>query len=275
MSYLNAAKKISQGVLGLGVAGVILQNSLYDVDGGERAVIYDRFRGVLPKVKEPGMHFKMPYIQYPHIYDVKSRPRTVNTSTGSKDLQQVNISLRILSHPIPDKIPTIHGEIGQDYDDRVLPSIAPEILKAIVAQYDAEQLITNREQVSREISETLIERAGQFHLNVTDVSITHLTFMKEFERSIEHKQIAQQEAERAKFIVAMAEQEAKAAVIRAEGESESARIITEALSRSGEGVIQVRRIDAAKEIATALAGSGNVTYLPGQGNMLLGLNSGR
>ena len=73
----------------------------------------------------------------------------------------------------------------------------------------------------------------------------------------------------------MAEQEAKAAVIRAEGESESARIITEALSKSGEGVIQVRRIDAAKEIATALAGSGNVTYLPGQGNMLLGLNSGR
>ena len=64
-------------------------------------MIYDRFRGVLPKVKEPGMHFKMPYIQYPHIYDVKSRPRTVNTSTGSKDLQQVNISLRILSHPIP------------------------------------------------------------------------------------------------------------------------------------------------------------------------------
>jgi prohibitin 1 len=275
MSYLNAAKQIAAGIIGLGVAGIAVQESLYDVDGGERAVIYDRFRGVLKDVKTPGMHFKIPYIQYPYIYDIKSKPRTVNTSTGSKDLQQVNISLRILSHPVPDKIPTIHGEIGQDYDDRVLPSIAPEILKAIVAQYDAEQLITNREQVSREISETLIERAGQFHLNVTDVSITHLTFMKEFERSIEHKQIAQQEAERAKFIVAMAEQEAKASVIRAEGESEAARIITEALGKSGEGVIQVRRIDAARDIAASLAASGNVTYLPSNGNMLLGLNSGR
>eukprot|EP00943_MAST-04B_sp_MAST-4B-sp1_P001861 g1861.t1 len=275
MSYLNAAKQIAAGIIGLGVAGIAVQESLYDVDGGERAVIYDRIRGILPNVKTPGMHFKIPYIQYPYIYDIKSRPRTVNTSTGSKDLQQVNISLRILSHPVPEKIPIIHGEIGQDYDDRVLPSIAPEILKAIVAQYDAEQLITNREQVSREISETLIERAGQFHLNVTDVSITHLTFMKEFERSIEHKQIAQQEAERAKFIVAMAEQEAKASVIRAEGESEAARIITEALGKAGEGVIQVRRIDAAKEIAASLAASGNVTYLPSNGNMLLGLNSGR
>ena len=71
------------------------------------------------------------------------------------------------------------------------------------------------------------------------------------------------------------QQEAKASVIRAEGESEAARIITEALGKAGEGVIQVRRIDAAKEIAASLAASGNVTYLPSNGNMLLGLNSGR
>ncbi len=275
MSYLNAAKQIAQGIIGIGIAGAAIQTSVYDVDGGERAVVYDRVRGILPKVKEPGLHFKIPYIQYPFIYDVKSRPRTVNTSTGSKDLQEVNISLRILSHPIPEKVNEIHGEIGMDYDDRILPSIAPEILKAIVAQYDAEQLITKREQVSREISETLVERAGQFNLVVTDVSITHLTFRKEFERSIEHKQIAQQDAERQKFIVARTQQEAKAAIIRAEGESESARIITDALKEAGEGYVQVQRIDAAKSVARSLAGAGNVTYLPGSGNMLLGLNSGR
>ena len=275
MSYLNAAKQIAQGIIGIGVVGTAIQSSVYDVDGGERAVVYDRVRGILPHVKKPGLHFKVPYIQYPYIYDVKSRPRTVNTSTGSKDLQQVNISLRILSHPIPEKVPEIHGEIGADYDDRILPSIAPEILKAIVAQYDAEQLITKRDQVSREISETLVERAGQFNLNVTDVSITHLTFMKEFERSIEHKQIAQQDAERQKFIVAKTQQEAKAAIIRAEGESESAKIITDALKEAGEGYVQVQRIDAAKTVAQSLAGAGNVTYLPGSGNMLLGLNSGR
>ena len=98
MSYLNAAKQIAQGIIGIGIAGTAI-HSVYDVDGGERAVVYDRVRGILPKVKEPGLHFKIPYIQYPFIYDVKSRPRTVNTSTGSKDLQEVNISLRILSIP--------------------------------------------------------------------------------------------------------------------------------------------------------------------------------
>ena len=57
MSYLNAAKQIAAGIIGLGVAGIAVQESLYDVDGGERAVIYDRIRGILPNVKTPGMHF--------------------------------------------------------------------------------------------------------------------------------------------------------------------------------------------------------------------------
>lgn len=263
---------LAKGVFGMGTVLVVGQEVLYDVDGGERAVMYDRIWGILDDVSPPGTHFKIPYMQYPIIYDVRSRPRTVNTQTGTKDLQTVNISLRILSYPMPDKLPEIHGDIGEDFDDRVLPSIAPEILKSIVAQYDAEQLITQRELVSKEISETLTERASQFNLVVSDVAITHLNFMKEFEIAIERKQIAQQEAEMNKFIVAMAEQEKKAAIIRAEGESEAASIITEAIEQAGEGVIQLRRIDAARDIAYSLAGSPNVTYLPSSGNMLLGVN---
>ena len=110
---------------------------------------------------------------------------------------------------------------------------------------------------------------------VSDVAITHLNFMREFERAIEHKQIAQQEAERSKFIVAMAEQEKQAAIIRAEGEAEAARIITDAIEKAGEGVIQVRRIDAAKQIADTLSQSANVVYLPNSGNVLLGLSGSR
>tara|TARA_B100000780_G_C21037191_1_gene416011 strand:- start:22 stop:381 length:360 start_codon:yes stop_codon:yes gene_type:complete len=118
-----------------------------------------------------------------------------------------------------------------------------------------------------------MERAEQFNLILDDVSITHLTFGKEFEQAIEAKQVAQQEAERSKFIVAKAEQEKKAAVIRAEGEAESAMVITQALKESGEAYIQVRRIDTAKEVAETLSRSRNVTYLPSGGNMLLGLNN--
>ena len=70
------------------------------------------------------------------------------------------------------------------------------------------------------------------------------------------------------------QQERKAAVIRAEGESESARLISDATKSAGPGMIELRRIEAAKDIANTMSKSGNVVYLPGGGNMLLGLNSG-
>lgn len=108
-----------------------------------------------------------------------------------------------------------------------------------------------------------MRRASQFHIALEDVSITHLTFGREFTRAVEQKQIAQQEAERARFIVERAEQERQANVIRAEGEAESAEIISKAVAKAGDGLIQIRRIDASKEIAQTLANNPNVTYLPG------------
>lgn len=273
MSYLRLMSRFATTSTALGLVGWGMQESLYTVDGGERAIIFDRFSGVRDEIVEPGTHFKIPLIQYPYIYDVRSKARVINTHTGTKDLQMINISLRVLSRPQCENLNEIHKSLGPDYDDRVLPSIAPEILKSSVAQYNADQLLTQREQVSREIRETLIERAETFHLILDDVSITHLTFGKEFEHAIEQKQVAQQESERAKFIVAKAEQEKRATIINAEAESEAAQLVTDALNAAGDGIIQVRKIQAAKEVATKLARSRNVTYLPKGNNMLLGLNT--
>lgn len=61
------------------------------------------------------------------------------------DLQNVNINLRILFRPVPDELPKIYTVLGIDYEERVLPSITSEVLKAVVAQFDAEELITQRE----------------------------------------------------------------------------------------------------------------------------------
>ena len=105
-------------------------------------------------------------------------------------------------------------------------------------------------------------RAEEFNIELEDVSITHLSFGKEFTFAVEQKQVAQQEAERAKFIVEKAEREKTAAVVRAEGESQAASLISQAIERSGSGLIDLRRIEAAKEIASVLSTSSNVTYLP-------------
>ena len=177
----------------------------------------------------------------------------------------MQISLRVLSRPDVAHLSTIYKDLGEDFDERVLPSIVSEVLKATVAQFDADQLLTQRESVSRSIRESLNARAAEFHLYLEDVSITHLMFSKEFTVAIESKQVAQQDAERSKFVVLKAEQERQAAIIRAEGESEAARLISSALRKAGTAVIDVRRIDAAKQIAEVLSKSPNVVYVPGGG----------
>ncbi|KAJ9194729.1 hypothetical protein DTO166G4_341 [Paecilomyces variotii] len=241
----------------------LIQNSMYDVKGGSRAVIFDRMSGVQEKVVNEGTHFLVPWLQKAIVYDVRTKPRNISTTTGSKDLQMVSLTLRVLHRPEVPKLPQIYQSYGTDYDERVLPSIGNEVLKAIVAQFDAAELITQREAVSNRIRTELMRRAQQFNIALEDVSITHMTFGREFTRAVEQKQIAQQDAERARFIVEKAEQERQANVIRAEGEAESADIISKAVAKAGDGLIQIRRIDASKEIAATLAQNPNVTYLPG------------
>jgi prohibitin 1 len=169
----------------------------------------------------------------------------------------------------------IYSTLGTDFDDRILPSLGNEVLKSVVAQYNAEELLSKRAQVSAAIHKTLVERASKFNLVLDDVAITHLTFGKEFAKAIEHKQVAQQEAETQAYVVAKADQERKASIIRAEGEAEAAELISKAMQTAGNGLIEVRRIDTAKDVAQIVARGRNITYLPsskGGSNLLLNVN---
>jgi len=136
--------RISNILIGAGVAVSVLGPSFgfyYIVDPGERAIIFNKFAGgIKDRVIGEGLHFKIPFAQEVIKYEVRLKPFEYPTFTGTKDLQKVNVHLRILYRPVEEVIPKIHLTYDKDFANRLLPSIGNEVLKSVIAQYDADQL---------------------------------------------------------------------------------------------------------------------------------------
>ena len=98
----------------------------------------NKLSGLSNKVHGEGMHFKIPFIMTIRRFQVRAQPQMIHSETGTKDLQKASLSLRILYRPYEEKLPEILKNIGEDYAQRILPSIGNEVLKSIVALYNAE-----------------------------------------------------------------------------------------------------------------------------------------
>nr|GEX00068.1 prohibitin-1, mitochondrial-like isoform X1 [Tanacetum cinerariifolium] len=180
-------------VLGLGLYAA--GHSFYNVEGGHRAIVFNRLVGVKDKVYPEGTHLMIPWFERPVIYDVRARPHLVESTSGSRDLQMVKIGLRVLTRPVADELPAVYRTLA--------------------------------------------------------------------------KQVAAQEAERAKFVVEKAEQDKRSAIIRAQGEAKSAQLIGQAIANNP-AFITLRKIEAAREIASTMAHSSNKVMLSAD-NLLLNL----
>merc|ERR1711964_674318 len=135
------------------------------------------------------------------------------------------------------------------------------------ADEEKKATIIKAEGTERIIWDELKVRCSEFGIFIDDVAITHLNFSPDFEKAVEMKQVAQQQADRARFLVQKADEEKKATIIKAQGTEREAHLIGEAM-RDNPGFVELRRIDQAREIAATISKSNNRVILSAETLML-------
>jgi prohibitin 1 len=127
---LDRMGKLGGGLL---LSGIFLSKFVFVVEPGERAIIQNNLRGLQHYVYGEGMHFRIPVRDNIKRFEVRTRPTLINCDTGTKDMQSVNIVMRILFRPVEQELPTILLTLGEDYDQRLIPQIAQEVVKTTCA----------------------------------------------------------------------------------------------------------------------------------------------
>lgn len=150
------------------------------------------------------------------VYDIKVQKEVADTQAATKDLQDVTAEVVLNYHLNRGEVSKIHQTVGVQYKDKVVSPALSETFKSASAKYNAGELITERASLKKDVYDQLRERLGKYGVIVDDVSITNFKFSDSFAKAIEDKQVAQQNAERAKFNLEAAQTDAQAQAAQAQ-----------------------------------------------------------
>ena len=201
--------------------------SMVSVDAGHRGV-KKRFGKVVGQALDPGLHFKMPVVETVQEVEVREQKLNLETSASSKDLQTVQSRIVVNFHPEPDRVAELYENIGLEYETRILDPAVEETVKAITAQYTAEELISKRTEVREKMETMLKARVGGNAIGVTKFNIVNFEFSHSFNEAIEAKQTAEQKALQATNELRRVEVEAQQEIETARGRAESLKLEAQA-----------------------------------------------
>ncbi|NTV52037.1 MAG: prohibitin family protein [Candidatus Firestonebacteria bacterium] len=229
------ARYITLGVVTL----IFLWGLFFTVKPGEVAVLVrlGKLQGSYPE----GFYLKIPLIDTVEKFTIKIQRADIETEAFSRDLQTIKVKI-VVNHRVEQgTITSIFRNLGVGYVQSVIEPISQEVLKSILAKYSAENIISSRIEVAAELSATVKRRLAEKQIIVTDLSITDFDFSEAFIKSVEDKQIAEQNAKKAEKDVERVKREAEQQVARARGEAEGLRLQREAVTPM---LISLRRVEA-------------------------------
>lgn len=181
-------------------------------------------------VLNAGPHLKLPFIQSIVNIDNRITRSDVSGNAASKDLQNVSSNVSVNYRVEPSKSAALYSNIGSSWDETVVRPAVQESLKAVMAQFTAEELITKRQDTSSQIAEIIAQKIEPYGLSVSAVNVLNMDFSAEFNAAIEAKQTAQQNALKAEQDLSRIEVEAKQKIVQAEADAEANRIRSESIT---------------------------------------------
>lgn len=218
-------------IIALLVLFVIFCNPIAMVGVGERGV-----KVTLGVVTEEsfgeGIHFVTPFISKIVTMDVKMQKIYTTTPVYTKDIQQAKIDYVVNYNLQPQNVYKMYREVGTDYKDKIIMPVVEGSIKDVIGKWNAQDLVANREQATSEILNKIRSQLVDNYINVTDFQITSINYSDVFERAIESKVTAEQDALKAKNKTVQIQEEAKQKLISAEAEAKSMAIRANALTQN-------------------------------------------
>lgn len=236
-----AVGKITGYLILLILVIIVLAGSIVVVEAGQTGVILT-FGKVSPVVLQEGIHFKVPFAQ--KVVNMNNRivKTEVTTEAFSKDLQTVSTVIAVNYHINKSSSAEIYKQVGLGYDDVLVVPAINEVLKAVTANYTAQQLVSTRGEVSILLDENLNSKLNEYGIIVDDLNIINWDFTEEYISAIEAKQVAEQnliktrtEQEQALVI---ANTEAQKQVIAAQAEADKIRLLADATAESNKTIAE-------------------------------------
>ena len=221
--------------VGIGIVAIIILVAFFStctiIKPGERGVKVTLGK-ISPEVYQEGMHFVMPFVSHIDAWDVKTKKIGTRTTVFTKDIQQAELTYVINYNLIPHEVVKLYREVGKDYENKVIVPTIEGNIKNVIGTWNAVDLIGNRTKATSDILLRLKESLEDNYIAVTDFQIVDIDYSDAFEKAVEEKVTAEQQAQKAKNITVQVQEEAKQRVLKAEAEAKAIQLQAQALANN-------------------------------------------
>lgn len=222
--------KKSKFFIGLGLLVVSFLFSTFTIVPSGSSGVRTTFGKVSDTVMESGMNFQLPFVQKTIIINNQVQREDVQGEAASKDLQTVAYNVSVNYNVIASESANLYRNVGKSWSEVIIRPAIQESVKAAIARYTAEQLITDRSSVSNDMLEEISSRMKNYGINVSEINIITMDFSAEFDAAIEAKTVAEQQVLTEQQNLEKAKVIAQQKVVEAQAEAEANKTKSESIT---------------------------------------------